>query len=652
MMNYLPRYFRFRRDGQAGDAPDASMTKYLPKVLRYLRPYKKLAVVSVILMVTSSLFVLLVPWPFAILIDCVLKPEGERESLPGLLAPVADWLGGSSVALIALLVVGGLLITVLQHALGIIDNYVNTKLELNMALDFRTEVFRHLQRLPLAFHEGRRSGMTMYITLMDHAPANLIMAVPGLVQNVLMLVAMFIVTLWLDWKLALLSLVVVPVLYYSINYYIKRIQTRLYEARVMEGEALSIIHEALNMLRVIIAFGRERHELHRFRSQSEQAVDARVKVTVRQTLFSVAVDTTTAVGTALVLGLGAYHVLQGKLTLGQLTAILYYLAMVYKPLEAISSTVGGLQDVLITLRMTFGVLETEPSIKDAPDAVSIGQSQGHIVFENVHFAYAERAETLKDISLEARPNEIIAVVGPTGAGKTTLISLLPRFYDINAGRILLDGTDIRRLTLASLRDQISIVLQEPLLFSGTIRENIRYGRLDATDEEIVAAAVAANAHDFIMRLPEQYDTMLGERGAKISGGERQRISVARAFLKDAPILILDEPTSSIDSKTEAVILDALDRLMAGRTTFMIAHRLSTIRTADNIIVLDRGQIVECGTHEELMEKGGPYKEMRDLQDKRRARRRGRGARRHEGTVLTEEAVEADGAAGNGEEGYV
>jgi ABC-type multidrug transport system fused ATPase/permease subunit len=603
-------------------------------------------------MVASSLFVLLAPWPFAYLLDCVLKPEAERQPLPPILAHVADWLGGGSVGLIIFLVVGGLLITILQHALGIIDNYVNTHLELNMALDFRTEVFRHLQRLSLAFHEGRRAGMSMYITLMDHAPANLLMAIPGLVQNGLMLVAMFIVILMLDWQLAVISLAVVPVLYYSVGYYIKRIQTRLYDVKTMEGEALSIIHEALAMLRVIIAFGREGHELRRFRDQSKRAVDGRIDVTVRQTLFSVAVDTTTAVGTALILGVGAYHVLHNRITVGQLTAILFYLAMVYKPLEDISTTIGSLQDVYINLRIAFSLLDTAPDIQDAPDAVSIKRSRGHLVFENVHFAYRERLETLKNISLEARPGEIIAVVGRTGAGKTTLISLLPRFYDIQQGRILLDGTDIRRLTLGSLRDQISIVLQEPLLFSGTIADNIRYGRLDATDEEVRAAAIAANAHDFIMLLPEKYNTLLGERGTKISGGERQRISVARAFLKDAPILILDEPTSSIDSKTEAVILDALDRLMAGRTTFMIAHRLSTIRNADHILVLDSGQIVERGTHEELMNKAGPYKEMRDLQDRRRARRRLRGAHRHDGVAAAEEWWPGDGAADIGQEGYL
>jgi ABC-type multidrug transport system fused ATPase/permease subunit len=653
MKKYLSRFFHSRGDGPGGHAPDASMAKYLPRVFSYLRPYWKLAIVSMALLVAAFLVNMLTPWPFAYLIDSVLVPEPERHPLPEFLAPVPGWFGGSAVALIAVLVVGGLLITILQHSLGIVDSYVNTKLELKMALDFRTEVFRHLQRLPLSYHEGRRAGMAIYITLMDHAPANLIMAIPGLAQNVLTLVGYFLITFLLDWQLALLSLVVVPVLYYSVNYYIKRIQTRLYEARVMEGEALSIIHEAIAMLRVIIAFGREGHELRRFRSQSEQAVDARVKVTIRQTLFSVAVDTTTAVGTALVLGLGAYHVLNRRITVGELTVILAYIAMVYKPLESISSTVGGLQDVLVTLRMAFGLLDTEPDIKDAPDAVSIGRAQGHVVFENVHFAYPERVDTLKAISLEAQPGEIIAVVGQTGAGKTTLISLLPRFYDIHEGRILLDGTDIRKLTLASLRDQISIVLQEPLLFSGTIAENIRYGRLDATDEEVIDAAKKANAHDFIMRLPEQYDTLLGERGTKISGGERQRISVARAFLKDAPILILDEPTSAIDSKTEAVILDALDRLMENRTTFMIAHRLSTIRTAHNILVLDGGQIVECGTHEELMEKGGPYKEMRDLQDKRRARRRRtRGAHQNDGAVATEEFVGSDGAAGNGQEEYL
>jgi ABC-type multidrug transport system fused ATPase/permease subunit len=303
-----------------------------------------------------------------------------------------------------------------------------------------------------------------------------------------------------------------------------------------------------------------------------------------------------------------------------LLVVLSYIAMVYKPLEAISTTIGLLQDVFVNLRIAYDLLETKPQITDSPGAITIERTLGNVAFEGVHFQYEGRSGTLREISFEARAGEVFAIVGPTGAGKTTLVSLLPRFLDPDDGRILLDGMDIRQITLESLRRQISIVLQEPLLFSDTIANNIRYGRLDASMDEIIAAARAANAHDFIMGLPDQYDTQLGERGSQISGGERQRISVARAFLKDAPILILDEPTSSIDSKTEAVVLDALDRLMVGRTTFLIAHRFSTIRNADHILVLNEGQVVEQGKHHDLMQQQGMYKYLHDLQTRRGRRR--------------------------------
>jgi ABC-type multidrug transport system fused ATPase/permease subunit len=409
---------------------------------------------------------------------------------------------------------------------------------------------------------------------------------------------------------------VVPFLYYSVGYYVTHVQTRLMRVREMEGESLSIVHESMSMLRVIVAFGREDYEHCRFRDQGKRAVAERVKVTVRQTLFTLAVNTSTALGTALVLGFGAYRALHGRITPGDLLVVLAYIAAVYRPLEAISTTVGQLQDLFVMLKIAFGLLDTEVEIKDAPGAVEIGRSRGRVEFERVDFSYTGRADTLTDVSFEAEPGQVVAIVGPTGAGKSTLVSLIPRFYDPQSGRILLDRRDTRRIKLASLRAQVSVVLQEPLLFSGTIAENIRYGRLDATGTEIVQAARAANAHDFIERLPHGYDTVIGERGVTLSGGERQRISVARAFLKDAPILILDEPTSSIDSRTEAVILDALDRLMAGRTTFMIAHRLSTVRKADLILVVDRGRVVERGTHDQLLRHGGLYRQLHDMQSGR------------------------------------
>jgi ABC-type multidrug transport system fused ATPase/permease subunit len=558
----------------------------------------------------SGLASLLVPWPLKILVDSVL----QNHPPPPLLSRFAETLTHNRYALLAFVVVATLGITLVVNVLSVLENYVNTKIDLGMVLDFRGDLFQHAQRLSLAFHDQSRSGMLIYaVNFQADAAARLVMTVPPLAQSLITLVGMFWITFRIDSQLALLALVVVPFLYYSVGYYVKHIQGRLMDVKMLEGESLAIIHEAMSMLRVIVAFGREGFEFRRFRAQGERAKEARVGVTIRQTLFSLGVNMTTAFGTALVLGYGAYHAMQGRLTVGQLLVVMTYIAGVYKPLQTISTTVGALQDQLISLRIAFELMDTEPEIRDAPDAVQIEKAQGHVAFEGVNFSYTGRVETLKDISLEARAGEVVALVGPTGAGKTTLVSLLPRFHDASHGRILLDGVDIRRLTLKSLRQQISIVLQEPLLFSGTIAENIRYGRLDATEDEIIAAARDANAHDFIMQLPDKYETLIGERGAQLSGGERQRISVARAFLKDAPILILDEPTSSIDSKTEAVILDALERLMTGRTTFMVAHRLSTIRHADKILVLNQGQLVEQGTHDELLERDGLYRQLHDMQ---------------------------------------
>jgi ATP-binding cassette, subfamily B, bacterial len=468
--------------------------------------------------------------------------------------------------------------------------------------------------MSLAFHDRRRSGMIIYlINNQGSAPAGLIMAIPVLAEAALTLVGMFWISFHIDWILSLASLAVVPFLYYSVGYYATHIQGRLQRVQGLEMESLSVVHESLSMMRVIAAFGREEYEHRRFCDQSSSAVTARVRLTVHQTIFSLVVNMITAVGSALVLGLGAYHVMHGRLTVGQMLVVIAYIAAIYKPLETISFTVGSLQNLFVSLKTTFDLLDTEPDIKDAPNARTVRRVAGQITYEDVSFSYSGRTETLKNISFQTKPGQVIGIVGPTGAGKSTLVSLLPRFYDAKNGRILVDGIDARELTLKSLRAQISIVLQEPLLFSGSIAENIRYGRLEATRGEITEAAKAANAHDFIMRLPQRYDTMLGERGAQISGGERQRISVARAFLKNAPILILDEPTSSVDSKTEAVILEALNRLMMGRTTFMIAHRLSTLHHADLILVVSDGKLVEKGTQEQLLKLGGLYRQLHDAQ---------------------------------------
>jgi ABC-type multidrug transport system fused ATPase/permease subunit len=563
---------------------------------------------------------LLTPWPLKILIDSVLN--NPPAPLPGFLAALLGSAVGRPFALLVFAVSAGLAVTVIQNGFSVLTNYVNTRLDQNIVLDFRTALFDHTQRLSMAFHDRRRAGMMIYvINSQGDCVARLIMTVPHLGQSVLMLIGMFWIALLMDWQLALLCLIVAPFLYYSVGYYATHIQQRLLQVRSMEAESLSIVHEAINMMRVIIAFGGERRELGKFRQQGEKTVSARVKLTVRQTLFSLVVNSATAAGTALVLGVGAYHVMQGQLTVGQLLVIMAYIAAVYKPLETISTTIGSLQEHLVNLRCALDVLDTVPDIRDTPHARTIAKINGRVTFENVNFSYEGRTDTLNNISFEAAPGQVVAVVGPTGAGKTTMLSLLPRFYAPSSGRILLDGVDVSDYRLESLRSHISIVLQDPLLFSASVADNILYGRPRATMEEVVEAAKAANAHDFIMKLPAQYSTELGERGAKLSTGERQRIAVARAFLKNAPILILDEPTSSIDSKTEAVILDALDRLMAGRTTFIVAHRLSTIRYSDVILVINEGRIVERGSHAQLLLAKGMYAHLHDVQTTQRKSRR-------------------------------
>jgi ABC-type multidrug transport system fused ATPase/permease subunit len=593
---------------------------YVTRALRYVLPHKRLAVNSAILSLLTIVVSLALPWPLAVVIDNAL---GDKP-LPFWAAPFAGSLAGSAGGLILFAVLASLALQLINSALHIAAEFVNTKIDQHITLDLRSQVFLHAQKMSLAFHDQRRSGMLVYmINSQGDAAAGLVRTVPMLAESALTLFGMFWICSKLDPVLALVSLSVVPFLYLSVGYYSTKIQDRLARVRGLESDSLSIIHEAFAMMRVIVAFGREDHEFKRFRNQTVLAVNERVKITVRQTIFSLVVNFTTAIGTAIVLGLGAQHVLEakrlhyppGSLTVGELMVILAYLAQFYKPLEQISFTIGSLQDRFVNLRALFTLLDTQPDIADAPGAKEISRARGGVKFERVNFSYAGRTDTLKNISFEASPGQVIGIVGPTGAGKSTLVSLIPRYYDPKHGdgRILIDGVDSHDLTLKSLRAQISIVLQEPLLFSGSIKENIRYGRLEATDDEVIAAAKAANAHDFIERLPQKYDTQLGERGAQISGGERQRISVARAFLKDAPILILDEPTSSVDSKTEAVILEALERLMVGRTTFMIAHRLSTLKHADQVLVINHGELVEHGTQAELITANGLYKQLYDAQ---------------------------------------
>lgn len=605
---------------------------YFRKILPYVRPYWALCIASGLVTLLTSLAGLASPWPLKVLVDNVISGNPLPPPVTAILGPAA----GQRASLLVIVVLAGLGLALVQNGLNVVSNYVDTTLNQRVVLDFRCDMLRHAQQLSVAYHDQVSTGRLMYgINFEADAAGGLVMAVQPLVQSALTLIGMVWILLRIDPVLALVSLAIVPMLYYSVGYYANRIQPQLVTVKNMEADCLSIIHEAMQMVRVITAFGREEHENRRYYDQGNRAVDGRIKVTFRQTLFSLAVSMTTAIGTSLVMGLGAWHALTGRLTTGDLLVVLAYVADVYKPLEAISYTIGSLQDRFVSLKMAFHIFETEPTIQEIPEPIHVDRTEGRVTFESVSFSYPGRDTTLRDITFEVQAGQVVAIVGPTGAGKTTLMSLLIRFYDPNEGRILLDGIDLRHLTLESLRSQISLVPQEPLLFTSTIADNIRYGRLEASFDEIVQAAKDANAHEFILRLPQSYDTAVGERGVQLSGGERQRICVARAFLKDAPVLILDEPTSSIDSRTESVILDALDRLMVGRTTFVIAHRLSTVRQADLILTVDGGRLVELGTHDELLELGGLYKQLYDVQVGQARRKR-----RLQTALMVEEVGEA------------
>jgi ATP-binding cassette, subfamily B, bacterial len=613
--------------------------KDFPRVLPYVRPHKRLAFASMAMVAAAATASLLQPWPLALLVDTVLG----NKPVPSVLGFLE---GVDKEVLLVGAVVAGLLVTALQSGLAVVDEYVNTKLDQSMVLDLRTDLFEHAQSLSLAYHDRKRTGQLMYqINNQAAAVGHVTVAIPPLVQSLLTLFGMFFIVYTIDPLLALLSLTVVPFIYASAGYYARCIEPEVRRVRGLEGESLTIVHEAMAMLRVIVAFGRERYEHSRFREQAENAVNARVTLTVRQTMFSLVVALITATGTALVLGFGGFSVLHGDMTAGELLVVMGYIAAIYKPLEQISNTVSVLQERFITLQGALALLDTEREIKERPDAFRLDDATGSIRFKDVSFAYTGRHGTLRNVSFEAPAGTRVAIVGPTGAGKSTLLNLIPRFYDPHQGRVLLDGFDLRDLRLQSLRAQVSIVLQEPLLFAGSIGDNIRYGRMEASDAEVEQAAMAANAHDFVSRLPHAYDTLLGERGAHLSGGERQRISVARAFLRDAPLLILDEPTSSIDSKTEAVILDALERLAAGRTTFMVAHRLSTVLGADLILVVNHGEVVEQGTHEELLQSGGLYAQLWDAQQ---GARRGRAAAALSAGDLSEMTAAVTAASETGE----
>ena len=578
-------------------------------LLGYGSPYRASLLIFVGLMVLEILVGLLVPWPMKILVDNVLGEATQPAWLGGLINTFS--LGGGKIALLVAVCVAGLLIGLLSELVSLGHTQLQVNIGQRMVLDLQRHLFAHLQKLSLRYHQSTGTGDAIYRLDSDaFCVDSIIMSGFFPLANALLtLVLMFAILFRLDPPLALLSLAVVPLLFVVIHRYSARLSDRAERVKELESGIFNLVHEVFSSIKLVKAFSREHYEQRRFLDQGSTALRARLNVTFQESLFSVTISALTYMGTAVVLAVGGWHVLQGRLTVGELLVVIAYLGSVYGPLSSISHTVGNLQGSIASARRVYETLHLEPEIKDLPGAVEVPRLQGNIRFDLVSFAYVNARPVLKNINFEILQGEMVALVGLTGAGKTTLVSLIPRFYDPTEGAISIDGIDVRQMTLNSLRESISVVLQEPILFSSSIEENIKYGKLEASHEEVVAAARAAQAHDFIELMTEQYASTLGESGGQLSGGERQRISIARALLKDAPILILDEPTSALDSRAEAKVFQALRRLMKGRTTIVIAHRLSTIRDADKIVVLDGGEIVDAGKHEELLARNQLYREL-------------------------------------------
>src|SRR6266404_1978311 len=560
------------------------------RLLRQARPYwLHLAVLFGVGLLASPI-ALLNPVPLKIVVDSVL---GSRP-LPAWLAAALPAAATRSPATLLAVAIGLLIaVAALAQVQGLANKFMQAYVGERLVLAFRTQLVQHAQRLSLSYHDSKGSADSLYRINQDAAVIDKIM-VEGIIPCVaagITLAMMIVVLTRLDWQLALVALGVSPPLFVLSRLYRPRMRRQSRHVKKLESSALALVQETLGALRVVKAFGQETRETDRFVRRSTEGVSARIRLALMEGRYGVLVGLTSALGAAAVLLIGARHVGEGVLTLGQLWMVLTYLGQLYEPLKTISKKAAGIQSYLASAERAFGLLDEQPEVPERPHARAIGRATGAVAFRHVSFAYGPDRPVLHDVSFEIEPGTRLGVVGATGAGKTTLISLLTRFYDPIEGAILLDGVDLRDYKLLDLRRQFAVVLQDPVLFSLSIAENIAYAAPGATREQVVAAAQAANAHEFIERLPQGYETQVGERGVKLSGGQRQRVALARAFLKDSPVLILDEPTSSVDAKTESAIVEAFERLKQGRTVIVISHRSTTLAGCSAFLTVDGGRVV-------------------------------------------------------------
>jgi len=567
------------------------------RVLRYYQPFWGKTIIGLFLSLIGIGLNLLKPWPFKIIVDDFLRPTPAARG---------DWRTWVPLLCSALIVI--------QLAWGIINwitNYLFVKIGLQALLKLRTDLYSHLQRLSLKFHDARRSADSSFRVAYDSQSIQTIYnkGFTNIFASVIALFGTFVVMLRLDWVLTLLSLAIVPLIVAAIYLFARRIRNESTSIQEQESAVLAQAQEGLSSIRMVHAFGREDFEVMQFHQRAQQSLQANLRLTLTNVNSALVISTLMVIGTAAMYYVGTLHVLTGTLSLGSLLVFSAYLLMLYQPLESLTYTAWAMEGATAGAKRCFEVLDSQDDVRDSPNAVDISSAKGAIEFRSVNFGYAESRIVLRDINLTIAPNQIVGLVGGTGAGKSTLLSLVPRFYDPAAGCVMLDSRDVREITKRSLRDQIAIVLQDTLLFSTTVRENIAYGRADATEEEIIEAARRAQADEFIRQMPEGYNNLVGERGGHLSVGQRQRIGIARAFLKNAPILLLDEPTSALDPSTEAAIMETIKELMRGRTTLIATHRLATIHDLDEIIVLEHGRIIEQGRGPELLTRSGVYAKL-------------------------------------------
>ncbi len=575
------------------------------KLLPYLRPYKWRVAWALLQIFLISGFELLKPWPLQLVIDDVLG--GKAPNLP--------WLGGlSPIALLIFACIGLVVVSIGSGLLALLHNATTIGVGQNMVNDLRGALYAHLQRLSLAFHSRQKVGDLMFrITADSFAVQTVIMnGILPIISAVVLLAGMLLVLIPLDATLTLVSLTIVPFLFVLIALFNRKITEVATEVRDRESYVYTLVQWAMSSIKVVQAFTKEEEEYRRFMGASRASLNATLRLYNWQTLYSGMVNALIAIGTALVVFVGARAVLGGHLSIGQLIVFTAYLAQLYTPVNQISQSWGLIAGARVGARRCFEVLDTEPDLKDGTRLFPPEGAKGAIEWRDVAFRYRAEMPVLNHISLAVKPGMKVALVGATGAGKSTMVGLLPRFFDPSTGAVFIDGVDVREYRLQSLRQQIAMVLQPPLVFPMSVRDNIAYGRPKATDREIEEAARLARIDKLIQSLPQGYDTMLGD-SATLSEGEKQRLTIARAILRDAPILILDEPTSALDVETEAMVMEGISRLAANRTTFIIAHRLSTVRSADLILVLRDGSIAESGSFTELMRKGGIFTELYNSQ---------------------------------------